>query len=157
MFASGSETKLLRFLWVLGQGAILVLLVVLGVGVTAAADDDNSPWVAPADAKKVQNPVRPSPEGLAAAAHLYKLNCAGCHGVKGDGNGPALAGLPRKPANFTDAKMMNDLTDGELFWKISTGRPPMPTWQTLSETQRWELVNYLRTFTSKAASTSNAQ
>jgi hypothetical protein len=45
--------------------------------------------------------------------------------------------------------MMSAETDGEVFWKISTGRPPMPTWQTLTETQRWELVNYIRTFAAK--------
>lgn len=114
------------------------------------ADDADAPWVAPDDARKVQNPVKPTPENLAEAAHLYKLNCAGCHGVKGDGNGAAAEGLPKKPANFTDAKMMKEATDGELFWKITTGRPPMPTWESLPETQRWELVNYVRTFSAKA-------
>jgi mono/diheme cytochrome c family protein len=138
----------------IGRYAGLVLIVLLGFDAAAAAQDDNSPWVAPDDARKVQNPVKPTPEGLASGQHLFKLNCAGCHGVKGDGNGPAAEGLERKPANFTDTKMMNDATDGELFWKMSTGRPPMPTWQTLSETQRWELVNYIRTFAAKAADAS---
>ena len=135
------------------KGCLLLLVVMLlGIGSRAVAQDDsaNTPWVAPDEAKKVKNPIKPTPEGLASAAHLFKLNCAGCHGVKGDGKGAAAEALPRKPANFTDSKMMNATTDGELFWMISTGRPPMPTWQTLSETQRWELVNYIRTFASKA-------
>jgi mono/diheme cytochrome c family protein len=153
MLGSGNGTKL----WAMGRWAILVLVAVLGLTVTTFADDDNSPWVAPDDAKKVQNPVKPSPEGLGSAAHLYKLNCAGCHGVKGDGNGAAATMLPHKPPDFTDAKRMSQATDGELFWKISTGRPPMPTWQTLSETRRWELVNYLRTFASKDGSTNKGQ
>jgi mono/diheme cytochrome c family protein len=133
----------------------VVIILGLSARVTAQDESSNTPWVAPDDAKKVKNPVKPTPEGLASAAHLYKLNCAGCHGAKGDGKGAAAEALPRKPANFTDAKMMGETTDGELFWKMSTGRPPMPTWQTLSETQRWELVNYLRTFASKAAASSN--
>lgn len=46
--------------------------------------------------------------------------------------------------------MMKKATDGELFWKMTTGRAPMPSWQDrLSETQRWELVNYLRELTKK--------
>jgi len=28
-----------------------------------------------------------TPDGLASAAHVFKLNCVGCHGVKGDGDG----------------------------------------------------------------------
>ena len=128
-----------------------LVLLVLVAGMSAWADDDNSPWVAPDEARKVENPIKPTPETLAEAAHLYKLNCAGCHGLKGDGNGAAASGLPKKPANFTEAKMMSEATDGELFWKITTGRPPMPTWQSLPEAQRWELVNYLRTFSVKAA------
>jgi mono/diheme cytochrome c family protein len=140
-----------RLRWGLKGVFLVAIALVMGIGMGAAAQDDKAPWVAPDDAKKVQNPVKATPEGLASAAHLYKLNCAGCHGVKGDGNGPAAAGLERKPANFTDAKFMAERTDGDLFWKISTGRPPMPTWQTLSETQRWELVNYLRTLAAKAS------
>ena len=136
---------------------LMVIAVAVGSGMPAAAQDDKTPWVAPDDAKKVQNPVKATPDGLASAAHAYKLNCAGCHGVKGDGNGAAAAGLERKPANFTDAKFMSERTDGDLFWKISNGRPPMPTWQTLSETQRWELVNYLRTLAAKATSTNKEQ
>jgi len=127
-----------------------LLFAILLTPPRTSAQDDNSPWVAPEDARKVQNPVKPTPENLAEAAHLFKLNCAGCHGVKGDGNGPAAEGLPKKPANFTDTKMMNAATDGELFWKITNGRPPMPTWQALPETQRWELVNYIRTFSAKS-------
>ena len=60
----------------------------------------------------------------------------------------AAGSLPQKPANFTDAKMMQKATDGELFWKMTTCRAPMPSWQDkLTETQRWELVNYLRKLT----------
>jgi mono/diheme cytochrome c family protein len=36
-------------------------------------------------------------------------------------------------------------TDGELFWKISTGRGAMPPWKHLPEKDRWEIVNYIRT------------
>jgi mono/diheme cytochrome c family protein len=140
----------MRLRWGLRAVCLIAIVIVVGTGMPAAAQDDKTPWVAPEDAKKVQNPVKPSPDGLASAAHVYKLNCAGCHGVKGDGNGAAAAGLERKPANFTDAKFMHERTDGDLFWKISTGRPPMPTWETLSVTQRWELVNYLRTLAAKA-------
>jgi mono/diheme cytochrome c family protein len=36
--------------------------------------------------------------------------------------------------------------DGEVFWFITTGATDkgMPSWSTLSERQRWQLVTYLK-------------
>jgi mono/diheme cytochrome c family protein len=103
-----------------------------------------SPWIAPEAAKKVQNPVRPSPQGLKIAARLFKENCAACHGAAGAGNGPLAKTLVDKPMNFTNAKAMKVVSDGELFWKITSGRLPMPSGAQFSDTQRWELVIYVR-------------
>jgi mono/diheme cytochrome c family protein len=115
-----------------------------------SAQQVKQPWVAPASASAVKNPVKPSPSGMADAEHLFQQNCVICHGKTGASNGPAAGSLPQKPANFTDAQMMKKATDGELYWKMTTGRAPMPSWQDrLSETQRWELVNYLRELTKK--------
>src|ERR1700719_1228417 len=88
MFDLINERKSLRLTRIVGHGALLALVILLGTSLAATAQDDNSPWVAPDDAKKVHNPVKSSPDTLAAAAQLYKLNCAGCHGPKGDGNEP---------------------------------------------------------------------
>ncbi|MFQ5684763.1 MAG: c-type cytochrome [Candidatus Binatia bacterium] len=104
------------------------------------------PWPVPDKAKRRKNPVAATPESVKEGALLYSGNCLVCHGAKGDGNGPQAGKLPRKPADFTDWKKMNDMTDGEIFWKMSTGRDPMPSFvEKLSEEQRWHLVNYLRT------------
>ena len=55
-----------------------------------------------------------------------------------------------KPANFTDAHMMSEMSDGELFYKMTEGREPMPSFRRqLTEEQRWQLVHYIRTFTPK--------
>jgi mono/diheme cytochrome c family protein len=116
----------------------------------ALAQQIKQPWVAPASASRVQNPIKPSPTGLRHAEQLYQQDCMICHGKTGASNGPAAGSLPQKPANFTDAQMMSKATDGELFWKMTTGRAPMPSWQDrFSETERWELVNYLRELTKK--------
>ena len=43
--------------------------------------------------------------------------------------------------------MMHEMTDGELYWEMSEGRSPMPAWKDqMTETERWQMVNYLRTF-----------
>lgn len=135
-----------------GIVAVLIVLAFAGVRVAAAQQTEaNPPWPVPEDAKKVKNPLKPTPEGLTAAAERFRENCALCHGKAGAGDGPAAKSLNRKPADFTDSKAMKKATDGELFWKITTGRLPMPTWSQFSDTERWELVNYIRTLAGKAA------
>jgi mono/diheme cytochrome c family protein len=136
--------------------AILLLLSPLGIA-GAAQNEKNPPWEAPESAKQVKNPVKVTKEGLASAAKLFRENCMTCHGEAGAGDGPAAESLMRHPADFTDQKMMAEATDGELFWKITMGRTPMPAWEDqFSETQRWELVNYLRSLTEKAAADKKA-
>jgi mono/diheme cytochrome c family protein len=143
--------------------AFAIGLAMIGWWAPSLEGAPTRPWVAPPRAKVVKNPVTATPKAIAEAISLFKVNCAGCHGENGDGNGPASVVLPRKAANFTDATKMATMTDGELFWKMSNGRAPMPAWKELLPVkQRWELVNYLRTFAhatgaaSKAASPSKA-
>ena len=80
---------------------------------------------------------------------LYTNYCTPCHGDKGKGDGVASAALSSKPADHTSASIQAE-TDGSLFYKISEGRTPMPQYKSaLNETQRWELVNYIRTLAKK--------
>ena len=72
-----------------------------------------------------------------------------CHGQTGRGDGPGAAALEKKPADL-GARIKAGETDGELFWKITEGRSPMLSWKgSLTETQRWEIVNYIKTLTGK--------
>ncbi len=144
--SSGVKRSAMFFRYIRITGALAVVLSLQATPTNA--QQVKQPWHAPASADAVTNPVKPTPANLKEAQELYQKNCVICHGPKGASNGPAAGSLPQKPANFTDAKMMQKATDGELFWKMTTGRPPMPSWQDkLSETQRWELVNYLRKLT----------
>lgn len=126
-----------------GIFAVLALLV-FSAGIAAAADE-YKPWVAPDAARQVKNPVPATPQNLAAAAQTFTDNCAQCHGDEGKGDGDTGKILPVKPANFTDPKLMSLETDGSLFWKMTQGRGAMPSWKdSLSETERWQLVDYIR-------------
>ena len=117
------------------------LVAVTGVGLAHA----QGPWAAPADAKKMKNPVK----GVGNAKKSVETNCASCHGATGKGDGPAAAALPPpKPANWT-VDAVQKQTDGEIFWKISNGRGAMPPWKHLPEKERWELVNYIRSLAKK--------
>src|SRR5580700_8604338 len=92
------------FARVLGICAVFALFVFAAGRV--AADDTPAPWVAPAEAKAVKNPVPPTPENLTAGQGLFEDNCVLCHGEKGMGDGPGAKSIKVKPANFTDTQMM---------------------------------------------------
>jgi mono/diheme cytochrome c family protein len=126
---------------------IFTILVSLKVG----AAQQPTVWDAPPAAKKMKNRVSLTGEKVEAVAKLYDRKCAACHGAKGASNGPAAASLAEAPANFTNAKAMAKVKDGELFWKITTGRSPMPGYGAeLPETDRWQLVNYVRDLTRRS-------
>lgn len=131
------------------------LLVVFGLFLILAAGGAaflyyHSDWRVPAQVKKLQNPVPASRETIGAGMMVYMDHCQGCHGENGDGKGEKAGHLSIAPANFTDAQVMSAVTDGELWWKITHGRRPMPSFQQkLTDRERWELVVYIRTFAPK--------
>ena len=103
-------------------------------------------------AREMANPVPDSPEVRAEAKTLFTEQCANCHGDQGDGQGPEAQMYDPSPADFTNARRMQNMRDGELFFRITEGRKPMPSFEkTLTEEQRWKLVRYVRTFASQPA------
>ncbi len=103
-------------------------------------------WMAPEEARKVKNPVEVTKASIQRGKEIYEKKCALCHGVKGDGKGPASAGLNPKPVNFRGSHG-EKMTDGEHFWKITTGRGGMPSFaKDLTEEERWHVINYINTF-----------
>jgi putative copper resistance protein D len=83
---------------------------------------------------------------IAHGLELYRTHCALCHGPAGWGDGPAGAGLPKKPADLT-APHTAQHTAGDMYWWLSHGIPAagMPAFgATLSEDDRWDLINYIR-------------
>ncbi len=102
-------------------------------------------WDAPATAKSIKNPVKSSPESINEGKTLYMKDCKSCHGAKGKGDGPKAENLDVSCKDFSKADFQKQ-SDGEIFWKITNGRDPMPTFKSKTETdERWNLVNYLRT------------
>lgn len=119
------------------------LLLALFISFQSSAQQP--PWVAPIDAQTVKNPLVSTAPALAEAKTIYTANCGPCHGEKGKGDGPASQGLNPKPADHTSAIVQNE-SDGSLFYKLSEGRNPMPAYsKVFTDQQRWELVLYIRT------------
>lgn len=108
----------------------------------------NKKWEAPGSAGDLKNPLAGNTEVLKDAKVLYLSYCTPCHGSKGRGDGVAAAALHPKPADHTSATVQ-DQSDGALYWMMTAGRNSMPSYKTvLSDKQRWELVNYIRTLAS---------
>jgi putative copper resistance protein D len=118
-----------------------VLVVGLSVGARAVVSAANR---APPDAAAMPNPLPPSEDSIARGRGLYLANCAVCHGTEGTGDG-VLAGqvLPMEPLS----EVVPRRSDGELAYRVAVGTAGtrMPAFAaTLTENDRWDLVNYLR-------------
>lgn len=123
-----------------------ILTVLLGLALVALSEEQsNEKWVAPAAEARKKNPVAASESSLAVGQKIYLQRCVGCHGKTGKGDGPDAADLGIHPAKLSDPVIQQE-TDGEFFWKITVGKKPMPNYRTrLSPTDRWDVINYLRT------------
>jgi len=105
----------------------------------------SQPWTAPARVARKRNSVPRTDSNIAKGKELYEEECLGCHGLRGKGDGHVAATFNISPADLSDPRMWQQ-TDGELFWKVNTGKPPMPSFQLrFSTRQVWGLVDYIRT------------
>lgn len=121
--------------------AALLLTTAVAFSTVVAGDavvQRDSDWVAPPAAAAKTNPLADRPDAEAGGRKLFAKRCATCHG---DGRGTS------KGPDLTTADVQGQ-TDGELFWKISSGntRTGMPAFSFLPESQRWQLVLHIRTF-----------
>jgi mono/diheme cytochrome c family protein len=98
---------------------------------------------------------------------VYAQNCASCHGQQGDGHGVCSAFLVPSPRDFTAAHYkfrstaLGQLpTDEDLFRIVSLGvrGTPMPPWKwLLNDSDRWAVVEYVKTFSPRFADTNQSR
>jgi mono/diheme cytochrome c family protein len=98
----------------------------------------------------LSNPFANDPVHIAAGERLYEANCAACHGITGEGDGPASGGLNPPPGNL--ALRHPTMGDPYIYWRISEGgliepfRSIMPGWRgLLDENEIWQIISYIRT------------
>jgi len=133
--------------------AILALICILLV---YAAYEQNKQWVVPEEFKSLKNPLQPTASNLRAARELYSNDCAQCHGDLGKGDGPQARSHSPLPADLSDAQRMSTVTDGQIFYQISEGRRPMPSFKNrMTQDQRWQLVLLVRSFGQPSATPKN--
>lgn len=131
----------------------LVCGVVVSASVAIATVNDSpsttlerqAKWQAPPSARNLRNPISSDRAVLEEGLELYRKNCLTCHGAEGKGNGPAVEFIETRPRDLTAPEITRQATDGEIFWKITEGRKPMPPFKKkLSDDERWKLVHYVR-------------
>ena len=114
-------------------GVVLVLVI------AAATASAQAPWVnnlSNAERSRT-NPYSNNPDAIAAGGRLFADHCAKCHGADAMGN--------RKHPSLRTAEVQQ-AADGEIFWLLKNGalRHGMPSWSSLPEPMRWQLVAYIK-------------
>lgn len=97
----------------------------------------------------LKNPLPYTPQTVAQGKLAYSYFCIHCHGSRADGRGTVGQSFAPLPSNLAEGGVQ-DQSDGELFAKIllGFGRHPM-LYTTISETDTWAIVNYIRTLKQK--------
>ena len=96
-------------------------------------------WHPPGEAMSRRNPLADKPEAAAGGKKLFLRNCAECHGTNG-------MGMEKKHSADLQLPVVQDQSDGTLFWKITNGNAGkgMPAFSKLPELQRWQVVLFIR-------------
>lgn len=113
---------------------VLTLSVALAMGAASS-----SRWErVPAKDHARTNPMASNPEAAKAGALVYHDHCLQCHKQAAQGDGR------KRPA--LRSERIRNASDGDIEWFLRQGnlRHGMPSWSSLPEAQRWQLVAYLR-------------
>lgn len=123
-----------------GMKKILTIILIQLSALSLFSQD----WIVPADRKGKLSPFKFDDQTRKEGERLYLINCKSCHGTPGKGDYQATL-LPQ-PSDPATEKIQKNL-DGELLYKISTGRGPMPGFRnSLSATDQWNVISFLRSF-----------
>lgn len=117
----------------------IVVSFLLAASLLCLAYPGDGKWLqrVPQKERGRSNPFATSREASEAGAKLFAEHCAECHGksAQGEHGHPALVSARVRHA-----------TDGELQWLLRNGSlwNGMPSWSSLPEQQRWQIITYLR-------------
>ena len=117
---------------------LAILSLALGVTLTVFAATSSRWTQIPAKEHLRTNPLGGQPEAAAAGAQVYREHCLQCHTADARGDG-------RKRPSLRSARLRS-ASDGDIEWFLRQGDlgRGMPSWSSLPEMQRWQVVAYLR-------------
>jgi mono/diheme cytochrome c family protein len=149
---------------------VLSVAIVMSVGIWTAqekAAQDKPAQASPAPATatatpagttpvagKKENPVKSSPEVLAAAKKVFGYDCAMCHGESGNGKGDLVESMSLKMKDWaTDSAVLKEISDADMYDLIVKGKDKMVgEGDRLTPAKVWGLVLYVRSFQKKSGS-----
>ena len=120
---------------------------------TPVAATTTPPATSPATAPvKKDNPVKSSPEVLAAAKKVFGYDCAMCHGESGNGKGDLVESMSLKMKDWHDPAVLSGISDGDIYDLIVKGKDKMVgEGDRLTPAKVWGLVHYVRSFQKKSS------
>ena len=97
------------------------------------------------------NKVPVTPISLTNGKKIFEINCAKCHGLTGNGDGPEAKNHNPSPAVLSNPKLTGDKNtvayDNFEVINVGIANTAMKSWTgILSEAQIWDVTYYLRTF-----------
>ncbi len=115
-----------------------LLTIALGATLSLAAVQSTRWQHVPARDHAQANPLASQPDAAVAGALIYKEHCQQCHkaNAQGDGN--------KRPSLHSER--LRTASDGDIEWFLRQGDlgHGMPSWSSLPQAQRWQIVAYLK-------------
>jgi mono/diheme cytochrome c family protein len=119
--------------------AMVILAGLLWMATPQNAPSTSKKWEAPPEPAAKSNPEAKNPTAPGDGRRSFMHVCVNCHGEDGSGESSGAADLR--------SAGVQSQSDGALFWKITNGNTTngMPSFAALPETERWDIVTFLRT------------
>jgi mono/diheme cytochrome c family protein len=110
---------------------------------------EGKPWPCPEKNAKMTSPMKSDAAVLTEGREIWNQHCKSCHGKTGKGDGTKAESIEITCGDFSSDTYQKK-PDGEIFWKTTEGRKPMPSFkQKLTDNERWSVTLYTRTFSKK--------
>jgi mono/diheme cytochrome c family protein len=95
------------------------------------------------------NPFAGQADAVAGGSRLFADHCSKCHGsdALGRGKRPSLR-----------SREVQQAADGQLFWFLRNGNLArgMPSWSSLPEPSRWQIIAYLKSLGQQTTGPNNS-
>ena len=122
-------------------GVLFFIIIIARIGLIAQTLP--MVWVVPEELNDKVCPFQFTTETVKNGENIFQKNCKSCHGDPGKKNWAKIVPPPGDPASADFQKQ----SDGEMFFRVTTGKTPMPKFgNILSDEERWQVISYIRSF-----------
>jgi cytochrome c5 len=123
----------------------ILFFIFIALKIDAYAQSAILDWVVPDEAKGKVCLFHFTAETVKSGENVFQKNCKSCHGDPGKQNWAKIVPPPGDPASTG----FQEQTDGEMYYRITTGKTPMPQFgNVISDEERWQVISYIRSFNS---------